>query len=249
MKLNSMCVAAWLGQLQLFQLKNHVKKNRFSLQLLVKGPSMVPPSQCSPLGAASVWRPPTAGATGAAFLQHSAVPAFVDLTGAGESSEDERSAKQQRPAKKPAAAAARCHGLSRSDARPSKATEELRPDTIVVRGEGGAAGEQAGERVKRRPSFQIPPPAARSCLPGSQEKESGGVRNAERRAAPKKAAAPKNGAGRRGASMELARLSFACPGAKLTSPAGGKRKRNQLGATAVTPLHHDPLRPRAADLN
>jgi len=199
---------------------------------------MVPPSQCSPLGAASVWRPPTAGATGAAFLQHSAVPAFVDLTGAGESSEDERSAKQQRPAKKPAAAAARCHGLSRSDARPSKATEELRPDTIVVRGEGGAAGEQAGTRVKRRPSFQIP-----------QEKESGGVRNAERRAAPKKAAAPKNGAGRRGASMELARLSFACPGAKLTSPAGGKRKRNQLGATAVTPLHHDPLRPRAADLD
>ncbi len=129
--------------------------------------------------------------------------AFVDLT--GDSSEDERSAKQP-------PAAVHCHGVSHSDVRPRKASEGLRPDAIVARGEGGAAEEQAGERVKRR----------RGRLPARQSPSSPAAKNGAGRLV-----------GRQGVSRELARLPFACPGAKLTSPApGGKRKRSQLGATA-----------------
>jgi hypothetical protein len=205
-------------------------------------------------GATRDWRHASAGGAN----RHREVclaAAFVDLT--GDSSEDEQTVKRFSVTKQPVTTgkpqAAHRHslgsllcpsrGLVHSDdkdaRRLSKDDKALDAFTASRRdNEDGKTVPQQSDGVKRsedlpflhkRSKGGVPPAVLPSPtrivtqVPSAREKEGGphGKRQAAR--APKKAA-----------DAELARLKLACPGDKLKSPAG-KRKRDQLGPSR-TPL-------------
>jgi len=180
--------------------------------------------------------------------------AFVDLT--GDSSEDEQTVKRFSVTKQPVTIgkAVRRHslgsllcpsrGLGHSDdqdatGRLSKDDKALDAFTASRRdNEDGKTLPKQSEGVKRRedlpflhkrskgraPPAVLPPPTrVVRQVPSALGKERGPDEKGHAARAPKKAADAKQCA-----SKELARLKFACPGDKLKSPAG-KRKRDQLG--------------------
>ena len=160
-----------------------------------------------PPGATRDWRHASAGGSN----RHGEVclaAAFVDLT--GDSSEDEQTVKRFSATKQPL-----------TTGKPQAAHRHSLGSLLCPsRGLGHSDDEDARSKGGAPPAVLLTPTRVVTQVP-SRDIKGGphGKRQAAR--APKKAA-----------DAELARLKFACPGDKLKSPVG-KRKRDQLGLSRV----------------